>query len=195
MKLLRLAAPIAIAICVSEPLIAAEPDPIEIELRTELQQLQAAFERNVQAKKAEAIRKYEAKIAAAERASNIPEVNELRAKIAALKNEPPPKPVASKPPTATEQRLLGKWVLENAQENPIADMAIEKTAEGKFRLARAGGGGALAVNGEYEVRGDKLVKIKAPGDSYADLAWRISGTRLKMIEGQYKDWQLRRAKP
>lgn len=195
MKLLRLGAPVAIAICISLPSIAAEPDPIEIELRTELQQLQAAFERNVQAKKADAIRKYEAKLTAAERASNIAQVNELRAKIATLKNEPPPKPVAPKAPSAAEQRLLGKWVLENAQGNPIADMAIDRTPEGKFRLARAGGGGALAVNGEYEVRGDKLIKIKVPGDSYSDLAWRISGTRLKMTEGQYKDWELRRAKP
>ena len=194
MKLLHLLALIAIAISPFASSAGAEPDPIEIQLRTELQQLQSAFERNVQAKKAEAVRKYEAKLAAAERASNIPQVNELRAKIAILKNEPPPKPVAPAPPSAAEQRLLGKWVLENAQDHPIADMLIEKTPEGKFRLARASGGGALAVNGDYELRGDKLVKIKAPGDSYSDLAWRVTGTRLKMIEGQYKDWLLRRAK-
>lgn len=195
MKLLRLAAPIAIAISLFERSVAAEPDPIEVQLRTELQQLQTSFERSVQAKKADAVRKYEAKLAAAERAANIQQVNELRAKIAALKNEPPPKPVAPPPPSAAELRLLGKWVLENAQENTIAEMTIEKTPEGKFRLSRAAGGGALTVNGDYELRGDKLVKAKAAGDNYADLVWRISGTRLKMIEGQYKDWMLRRGKP
>lgn len=172
----------------------AENDPIDLQLRTELQALQAAFERNVQAKKAEAVRKYEARREEAIRAKKTDLVNELNAKIAALKSEPAPKPVAAPPPSAVELRVLGNWVLENAQGGAVADMMIEKVGDDLFRLTRDGGGGALAVNGSYKLQGDRLVKVPSPGDAYSDLAWRMTGSRLKLTEGQYKDWTLNRRK-
>ena len=172
---------------------AAERDPIDIQLRTELQQLQASFDRAVQSKKAEAARKYEAKLIEAERKGATELVNELRAKIAALKNEPPPQPVAAPPRSVSELRILGEWVLENANEKTISNLRIEKVGDDTYQLTRVGGG-ALTVSGDYKLQGDKLVKVKVAGDAYSDLSWRITGTKLRMIEGQYKDWVLRRAK-
>ncbi|MDQ3621942.1 MAG: hypothetical protein M3463_05560, partial [Verrucomicrobiota bacterium] len=143
---------------------ATEIDPIDVQLRTELQQLQASFDRAVQSAKAEAVRKYEAKLTEAERKGKTDSVNELRTRIAALKNEPPPKPIAAPPPTASELRVLGAWVLENAQSSSVAEMVIEKAGDDTFRLKRVGGG-ALAVSGDYKLRGDKLVKVPTPGDA------------------------------
>lgn len=75
----------------------------------------------------------------------------------------------------------------------MGDMRIEKISDSNFRLKRVGGG-ALAVDGDYTLEGDRLVKVKRVGDAYSDLTWRISGTKLRLTEGQYKDWVLRRSK-
>lgn len=172
---------------------AADPDPIEAQLRAELRELQTNYDRAIQAKRAEAIRKYEAQLAAAERENRRDLITQLRAKIVALKNEAAGKPAPALPSNPSELRVVGAWVLENAQGRSVADMQIEKLPDNSFKLTRLGGG-ALAVDGKYTLQGDRLVRMKAAGDPNSDLVWRLSGTKIKLIEGQYKDWVLRRDK-
>lgn len=172
---------------------ASEIDEIDLKLRIEIQTLQSAFERNVQSKKAEAVRKYEVRLEEARRAKKTDLVNEIAAKIAALKMEPAPEPLAPPPPSPAQQRVLGKWVLENAKGGTMGEMTIEKIGDEVYKLTRVGGG-AFAINGTYRIEADKFVKIAQPGQPHVDMEWRITGTRLRLSGGQYKDWILRRPK-
>jgi hypothetical protein len=96
-------------------------------------------------------------------------------------------------PSDLEARVLGDWILENAQGKVLYPVQIERQEAGVVRLTRSGG--SMAFFGIYKLEGNNLVKQPRPGDPNPDMTWHYAGGHLKLKVGPksfYNDWVLKK---